>query len=611
MTPQVENVLPARFFGRIAGSGSAHAPVGRDVDGTRYTLIEFDDGFIAHANDVALHRGDNRICLAVGEPRFEAPELDALAHGHGIGAAWLEALERHGDAAPTRVKGRYAAIIIDIGARRATLVSDRFATWPICYAEEGGVLCFADRADAVPGGARKLAPQAIYDYLYFHMIPSPSTIFEGVSRLPAGHFLNWEKGRIESVPYWRPVFDENNRPDLVQSKRRFLEIIESAVAREASGHEVGAFLSGGTDSSTVSGMLCKVLGKPARGYSIGFDATGYDEMEYARIAARHFGIDHREYYVTPDDLLEGIPQVAIHYDQPFGNSSAVPAWICASRARADGVDKMLAGDGGDELFGGNTRYAKQRIFGWYDWIPGPLRKALLEPVAALPGMARIPLFRKGVSYVDQARVPMPDRLQMYNLLERLGGTALFEPEFAQHIDPAAPLALQRATWQSAEADALINRMLAWDWKYTLADNDLPKVIGTTELAGVAVGFPLLSDELLEFSLTIPPDWKLKGLTLRWFFKEALRGFLPDAIITKKKHGFGLPFGVWACRHDGLKALARDTLGSLKTRGIIRPTFIDELLDTRLPAHPNYYGEMVWALMMLELWLNRHDEALSC
>ena len=606
--PRVERVLPARFFGRIAGPGTAHAPVRCDVDDRRFTVVEFDDGFIAHASGVTLHRRDDRICLALGEPRFDSPEFDAIARGRGIAAAWLEAFERQGDAAATHVKGRFAAIIIDIGARRASLIADRFGTWPICYAQDGGALCFADRADAVPGGMRRLSPQAIYDYLYFHMIPSPSTIFEGVRRLPAGQLLTWNQGRVDSAAYWRPVFDENKRPDLEQSKRRFLEIIEGAVAREASGHEVGAFLSGGTDSSTVSGMLCKVLGKPARGYSIGFDAAGYDEMEYARIAARHFGIDHREYYVTPDDLLDGIPQVAIHYDQPFGNSSAVPAWICASRARADGVDKMLAGDGGDELFGGNTRYAKQRVFGWYDCIPGPLRKALLEPALALPGVGRIPLARKGASYVEQARVPMPDRLQMYNMLERLGTGTLFEPEFLARVDPAHPLAMQRETWGCADAGALINRMLAWDWKYTLADNDLPKVIGTTELAGLAVGFPLLSDELLEFSTSLPPEWKLKGLTLRWFFKEALRGFLPDAIITKKKHGFGLPFGVWACSHEGLKALARDTLENLKPRGIIRPAFIDELLDTHLPAHPNYYGEMVWILMMLELWMQGHAPA---
>jgi asparagine synthase (glutamine-hydrolysing) len=149
-------------------------------------------------------------------------------------------------------------------------------------------------------------------------------------------------------------------------------------------------------------------------------------------------------------------------------------------------------------------------------------------------------------------------------------------------------------------------MLAFDWKYTLADNDLPKVVGTTQLAGVDVGFPLLSDELVDFSLGIPPDWKVKGLQLRWFFKEALRGVLPDEIISKKKHGFGLPFGVWTCDHLPLNALARDALETLAGRGVVQPAFIRTLLDTHLAAHPGYYGELVWILMMLEFWLRQHE-----
>jgi asparagine synthase (glutamine-hydrolysing) len=182
---------------------------------------------------------------------------------------------------------------------------------------------------------------------------------------------------------------------------------------------------------------------------------------------------------------------------------------------------------------------------------------------------------------------------------------VFEADFLARIDVEQPKREQREIWQATNARSHINRLLNYDWKYTLADNDLPKVIGTTQLAGVDVAFPLLSDELTDFSTTLPPEWKLKRLTLRWFFKEALRGFLPDEIIAKNKHGFGLPFGVWACQHAGLKALAADALGSFRKRGIVRPAFIDELLSTHLPAHPGYYGEMVWILMILEFWMREH------
>jgi asparagine synthase (glutamine-hydrolysing) len=328
-------------------------------------------------------------------------------------------------------------------------------------------------------------------------------------------------------------------------------------------------------------------------------------MRYARFAAQLFGAEHHEYYVTPDDLVRSIGDVAGHYDQPFGNSSALPAYYCARMARADGIDKILAGDGGDELFGGNSRYAKQRVFGWYAAVPAPLRRGLLQPFFGLGAVARTPLLRKGSSYIEQASVPMPDRLQMYNLLRRLGTGNMLSAGFLARIDQDGPARQQREVWAQAKAQSQINRMLAFDWRYTLAESDLPKVCGTAGMAGIGVGFPFLDDALLEFSSRLPSDYKLKGLKLRWFFKEALRGFLPDAIITTSKHGFGLPFGVWIGRHAALKRLAIDSLQSLSTRGIVSPSFITTLVDDLLPSHPGYYGELVWVLMMLEQWMQRH------
>ena len=178
-------------------------------------------------------------------------------------------------------------------------------------------------------------------------------------------------------------------------------------------------------------------------------------------------------------------------------------------------------------------------------------------------------------------------------------------EFLARVDQADPLRQQQRVWQQAAAGpgaGPLNRMLAFDWRYTLAEADLPKVRGSTALAGVGVGFPFLDAALADFSLRLPDDYKLKGLKLRWFFKEALRGFLPDEILAKKKQGFGLPFGVWANRHAGLKAFAADSLHSLAGRGIVRREFLRSLLDEHLPAHPGYYGEMVWILTMLEQWL---------
>ena len=543
--------------------------------------------------------------LTLGSPRFTDPAFAAIARDHGAIAAWRAAFAADTAAAPSRVRGDFAVALRD-PAGRVFLAVDRFAMRTLCYRVVDGQLHFAARADELAGDAPELDPQAIFDYLYFHAIPSPRTIFKDVYRLPPGHCASFEHGRLSVAPYWTPSFDEpHGAVSFDALKSEFRSLLQQSVADQLGTGRPACFLSGGTDSSTVAGMIREVSGSGAAAYSIGFEAEGYDEMRYARIAAQQFGAEHHEYYVTPADLVRSIGDVAGHYDQPFGNSSALPAYYCARMARADGIDKILAGDGGDELFGGNSRYAKQRVFGWYAAVPAPLRRGLLQPFFGLGAVARTPLLRKGSSYIEQASVPMPDRLQMYNLLRRLGTGNMLSAGFLARIDQDGPARQQREVWAQAKAQSQINRMLAFDWRYTLAESDLPKVCGTAGMAGIGVGFPFLDDALLEFSSRLPSDYKLKGLKLRWFFKEALRGFLPDAIITKSKHGFGLPFGVWIGRHAALKRLAIDSLQSLSTRGIVSPSFITTLVDDLLPSHPGYYGELVWVLMMLEQWMQRH------
>ncbi|MBE0547632.1 MAG: asparagine synthase, partial [Rubrivivax sp.] len=548
-----------------------------------------------------------------GAPRFRDSRLADLARTQGNAAARQAALAQGGAApAAAGTEGDYAVGITD-AAGRTFLAVDRFAIRTLCYRVINGALHYAERADdlaALPPRA-EIDPQAIFDYLYFHVIPSPRTVFKGVHRLPPAHYAWFEAGQLTVAPYWVPQFQEPARADFPALAAEFRELVRDAVATQLDGSKPACFLSGGTDSSTVAGMIGQVsglAGRPAATYSIGFEAEGYDEMQYARIAAQRFGTEHHEYYVTPDDLVRSIPAVAAHYDQPFGNSSALPAFYCAQMAREDGVTRLLAGDGGDELFGGNARYAKQRVFGYYEGVPRALRKGLLEPLLERTPLGTLPLARKGRSYVEQAKVPLPDRMQMYNLLLRLGVDQVFTPDFLAQVDPCDALRQQQAVWQQVPDASALNRMLAYDWRYTLAESDLPKVCGSTQLAGMAVGYPFLDQRLVDFSLRLPSEYKLKGQKLRWFFKEALRGFLPDEILTKKKQGFGLPFGVWATRHAKLQQLAADSLHSLAGRGIVRPAFIETLLKELLPAHPGYYGEMVWILMMLEQWLQRREDA---
>ena len=535
--------------------------------------------------------------LLLGNPRFgnEAAPL----------AAWRRAIAAHGiKGAADRAKGPFAVALFDADGT-TFLAVDRFSQETLCYRVDGERLIVGARADVVAATGGAVDPQALFDYLYLHAIPAPRTVYRDVQRLPAGHCATFKAGVLTVEPYKQERFEGVDRPDFASLRDEFRALLKAAVEREVDAANPACFLSGGTDSSTVAGMIGEVCGRPAKTFSIGFEAEGYDEMEYARIAARRYGTEHHEYYVTPDDLVRDITHVASSYDQPFGNSSALPAYHCALLAREKGVTRILAGDGGDELFGGNSRYANQRIFDWYQHVPRTLRTGLMEPFFKIGAVSRTPLLKKGSGYIRQANTPLPDRLQIFNLLRRLGFGDVLTPAFMAQIDVDSVLAQQRQVWAAANADHEIDRHLAYDWRFTLAESDLPKVRGTTALAGLEVGFPMLDDDLLAFSLRLPPDYKLKGGRLRWFFKEALRGFLPDEIIAKKKQGFGLPFGVWMIRHDGLRKLATDSLNGIVARGIVQPAFARDLLQIHMPEHPHYYGTMVWILMMMEQWLRQH------
>ena len=351
-----------------------------------------------------------------------------------------------------QVQGSFAVAVRGAGgaADRVDLAVDRFAIESLCYRVINGQLHFAARADVLAdpalGPVPEIDPQAVFDYLFFHAIPSPRTIFKGVFRVPPGHWVSWANGRIDVKPYWVPEFEEPKAASFDALRDEFRGHLKQSVQRSLGAGKAACFLSGGTDSSTVAGMIREATGQAAATYSIGFEAEGYDEMAFARIAAKRFRSDHHEYYVTPEDLVRSIGDVAGQFDQPFGNSSALPAYYCAKVARADGVTRLLAGDGGDELFGGNSRYAKQRIFGLYGHLPGVVQRGVMEPLFGLPMMSRLPLLSKGASYVEQARVPMPQRLQMYNLVMRLGLDQVVPPGLLAQIDQGDPARAQSAVW---------------------------------------------------------------------------------------------------------------------------------------------------------------------
>jgi len=563
----------------------------------------------------AMHEQADLVAAVVGAPYFSDPELSASVEENGVAAAVAQGFRKRGPAFLESVRGGFALAVIRPRSNELFLAIDRIGgRYPLRYKVAGDSVIFASDGDAIqahPIGASELDPNGIYSFVYFHVVAAPRTVRRNVKRLLSGSYLHASGGLTRIRSYWQPEYRDQGRASTPELEREFRELLRDSVRRAAEGENAGCFLSGGTDSSAVAGTLGEVTERPSRTYSIGFQAKGYDEMEYAREAAGHFGTDHHEYYLTPDDAVELIPRIAQAYSDPFGNASAVPAFFCARLARENGVECMLAGDGGDELFAGNKPYAKQKVFAFYHRIPRPLRAAILEPVTfGFPMGESILPVRKLRSYIRQANVPMPRRAQSYNHLDRLGHATVMTSDFLATVDTEEPLRMQTETYEGALADNMVNRMLAMSLRFTLADNDLPKVSRMCELAGVRVAYPLLSDELVEFTCRLPADLKVKGLKLRWFYKHALRDFLPEKILRKTKHGFGMPFGFWMRDHPPLRELAMDNLNDLKARHIVRSDFIDKLLRLHEADHAPYYGVFIWVFVQLEQWFKAHVDRVA-
>lgn len=546
---------------------------------------------------------DGRIALLLGRPRWLEGGAAKLALELGNANALLARYSQLGDKVLQELGGNFSLVVLDGGRREALLAIDRTGIERLCFAWQGRTLAFSSSARAVachPGVQAPINRQALYEYLYCHMVPSPDTAFAGVEKLlPAEAIKAGEGGQPRRSFYWQLSYGSQVTSD---PKQRFFELTQQAVARADDSRATGAFLSGGTDSSTVCGMLGRVRNAPAETFSIGFDATGFDELEYARITSHHFGTYAHEYYVTPDDVAEAIPLIAASYDEPFGNASAAPTYFCAKLARENGMAVVLAGDGGDEFFGGNARYAKQQVFEHYQSLPPALRRAAEPAVLGLPFGGSLWPIRKAQSYVRQARIPLPDRLETYNFLHRDPLNQIFDPSFLADIDPDRPLALMREAYFRCASAEPVERMMHLDHKFTLADNDLRKVSRMCEAAGIEVRFPFLDEDLVAFSGTLSTAQKVSRGRLRVLFKDALRGFLPDETISKSKHGFGLPFGVWLNSHPGLQSFAASALKNLSNRGIVLPQYLERLREAHDAGNSSYYGVMIWVLVQMELWM---------
>ena len=522
---------------------------------------------------------------------------------------------RHGARFLATLRGAFALALWWPSSRRLALAADRFGIRRLYYAATPEGIAFGTRVSvplALPGTTSALDPEAIYAYLNYSAIPAPQTIYRDVRRLPPGHVLEWEDGRLRVEPYWDMRYAERTISPTVASATlvRHTEEAVGEALRGADPKHTGAFLSGGTDSSTIVGLMTRLTGERVNAFSIGFLESRYDELQYAELAARHFDATHYTRVVTADDAFSCLAEVVDAYDEPFGNNSALPTFLCARQARETGMRLILAGDGGDEIFGGNERYRREQVLARYRLIPGAIRRRLIEPILGAVKPGRMDLLGKAQRYVGRASQPNPDRFyssEFFIARERL---RLLRPDFLAAVTPDAPARIARRHFDAVAARSELNRLLYIDLKITIGDNDLFKVTRMAELADIAVRFPMLDPRLVEFTGTLPAGQKVRGTEKRYLFKRAFATLLPAATLAKVKHGFGLPISDWLRTHGPFRELARDTLLSRRSqeRGYFATGVIEELFRLHQDDRTPFYGDLLWMLLMLELWHRHHGDA---
>ena len=546
----------------------------------------------------------------IGSPRWRHAGLAEEQQKHGSAAALRRAYRKYGLELFERIVGAFAFAILDPSANRALLAVDRMGIHQLYYSSHDHQLVFGSSADLVrthPAVGATIPLQAVYNYLHAYVCRSPGTIYAEQRKLGPAQYLEWKDGHARVASYWRTPF----APDRSRSAHELGEALVSQVRQAIrqclpdgpSG--VGAFLSGGLDSSTVAGMLSEVTTGPADTFTIGFGESSYDEMRYAEATSRRFGTRSHRYYLTPDDVVAMAPKIAAYYDEPFGNSSAVPTYFCASLARQTGLSCMLAGDGGDEILAGNSRYLDQYAYMRYTELPGVIRSAIRLAAFQAPFLCNTQLWERARRYISRADLPLPERLEAFNFYQIERMAEVFERDALSEIDLDAPWRETREIYEGAASADPLQRMMHLDLKQALADADLKKVTGMCELAGIDVRFPFLDDGLVDFCATIPSELHMTDRRLRAFFKDAFKAFLPAEVIDKKKHGFGMPFYEWTRDHPALRELAYDSLKSLSGRHLMRSAFIDKVMSEHARTGVTVYDGLVWDLMMLELWLQSH------
>ena len=516
----------------------------------------------------------------------------------------LQAYEAWGVDCLPRLRGMFAFSLWDRPRRRLFLARDRVGIKPLVYAWDGRRLLFGSEIKALledPGLPREIDWQALRDFLTLHYIPGPRTIFQAIRKLPPASYLllDLERGEPEVHRYWDLRFAPDPRP----SEAEWLEglrwhLTDAVRSHLVSDVPIGAFLSGGVDSSTVVALMAQATEGRVRTFSIGFDDADFDELRHARDVARRYDTQHFEYVVKPN-ALDTLPRLAWQFDEPFADSSALPTYY-VSKITREHVTVALSGDGGDENFVGYTRYARaSRLHEQLDGFPAVLARPLLRLAARLlPGGVR------GQGYLDMLGAGPVDRyfkLMAYQRSETL--RSLLSPAAREHVEPVVTPDLFRRLAAEGRAPDYVSALQYLDIHCYLPEDILTKVDRTSMAVSLETRVPLLDHVLMEYVATMPTALKFKEGAGKVILKRAMAGDLPAGILERRKMGFGLPIASWF--RGELTDYVRDVLDGRRTRqrGLVDPRAVSALLDEHQGGGRDRSGQ-IWALLALEEWARR-------
>ena len=510
----------------------------------------------------------------------------------------VHAYEQWGKAAIARLRGMFGLAIWDTRSRTLMVARDRIGIKPMYYATTNGRLYFGSELKSLleaPDLTRDLDAAALDHYLSFLYTPRDGSIFKSVRKLPPGHLITWCDGRLTIERYWQMAATETFTGSEEEAVHQLRAVLSDAVrSHMISDVPLGAFLSGGVDSSLVVGLMSELSSARVKTFSIGFDEPAFDELEHARRVADHFGTEHHEFVVKPDGV--GILDKLIsHFDEPFADSSAIPTWYVSEMARRH-VTVVLSGDGGDELFGGYDRYLPHpRVAAFDRYSPRALRRVAALAAERLPHGARGKNFLRHVGRDEQGRYL--DAIRFFGADEK---SALLTPELQRAIDgPDAETRLARHFERLASLP-WASQMMRFDAETYLPEDILTKVDRMSMAHSIESRVPLLDNEVIAFAATLPAGMKIKNGRRKHVLKEVAATLLPRAVLDRKKQGFGVPLGTWFRGH--LRELFVDTLLSPTTmqRGYFQPAFVNRIVSEHL-AGTHDHTLRLWQLLVFERW----------